>query len=148
MMPQGIAANLLDRELCGVLRAGRVIWWTINNLAVETRRRLGIESAPSSLEEAKQLWNNRDRSKWLWYLPLSEIPDDVMPGMAELFRRWLQNHTTDFFRFQQKHSQVSVPALTTTGWYDQQIGAIKHFTGMTANGMTEHRRVKKLGRTF
>ena len=28
MLPQGIAANLLDRELSGVLRLGRVLWWT------------------------------------------------------------------------------------------------------------------------
>jgi putative CocE/NonD family hydrolase len=143
MMPQCIAASLLDRELCGVLRAGRVIWWTINNLAVDAGRRLGIESAPRTREEAEQLWNDRDRVKWLWFLPLSEIPDEVMPGMGKLFRRWLKDHTTDFFGFQQKHSQVNVSALTTTGWYDQQIGAIKHFTGMTANGMTEQARVNQ-----
>jgi len=140
MMPQGIAANLIDRELCGVLRLGRVLWWTINSLSVDTRRRLGIDSPPQTLEEAEQIWQERDRNKWLWFLPLAEIPNEVMPGMGELFRRWLQDHTTDFFGFQEKHCQVDVPTLTTTGWYDQQIGAIKHFTGMTANGMTAHAR--------
>ena len=138
MMPQGIAANLLDRELCGVLRLGRVLWWTINNLSVDTRRRLGDDSGPKTLEDAERLWRDRDRIKWLWHLPLAEIPEEVMRGMGQHFRRWLEDHTTDHFGFLQKHQQVDVAALITTGWYDQQIGAIKHFTGMTKNGMTEH----------
>ena len=33
-----------------------------------------------------------------------------------------------------------MPVLSITGWYDQQIGTIKHFTGMTAHGMTAHTR--------
>ncbi|MCH8206863.1 MAG: hypothetical protein IH956_07640, partial [Chloroflexi bacterium] len=91
-------------------------------------------------EEAEALYLERDRSKWLWHLPLTEIPDEVLSGVGKHWRRWLQDHTSDFFGFLEKHSKVSVPALTTTGWYDQQIGAIKHFTGMLENGMTEEAR--------
>ena len=41
MMPQAIAASLLDRELSGVLRLGRVLWWSINTLSPDQRVRAG-----------------------------------------------------------------------------------------------------------
>ena len=140
MLPQGCVANLLDRELSGVLRLGRVLWWTINRLGPDVRRRAQEAHGPKTEEEAERNWIERDRMKWLWFLPLMEIPEDVMSGMGRHWRRWLADHATDHFRFQQMHRQINVPALMTTGWYDQQIGTIKNFTGMVENGMTEHAR--------
>ena len=140
MLANGIAANLLDRELSGVLRLGRVLDWTVNNLSVDTAKRLGDPWKPRSPDESRRLWHERDKIKWLWYLPLMEIPDEVMPGMGEHWRRWLADHATDHFRFLEKHREVEVPVLSMTGWYDQQIGTIKHFTGMRANGRTEFAR--------
>ena len=69
-----------------------------------------------------------------------EIPDHAMPGMEKHWRRWLTDHATDHFGFEAKHKEVDVPVLTVTGWYDQQIGAIKHFTGLRKNGKTDHAR--------
>ena len=140
MIPSAIAANLLDRELGGVLRLGRVLEWTINGLSLDAGRRLGVAFLPASGEEARSLWVERDRHKWLWHLPLREIPDEIMPGMGKHWRRWLDDHATDHFRFLEKHREMDVPTLTVTGWYDQQIGTIKQFTGMVANGRTEHAR--------
>lgn len=140
MLASGIAANLLDRELSGVLRLGRVLDWTVNNLSVDTARRLADPWKPRTSQEARRLWHERDRLKWLWYLPLMAIPDGVMPGMGEHWRRWLADHATDHFRFLEKHCEVDVPVLSMTGWYDQQIGTIKHFTGMRANGRTDRAR--------
>ncbi|HCR15946.1 MAG TPA: hypothetical protein DIU35_00550 [Candidatus Latescibacteria bacterium] len=137
MFPGGITANLLDRELCGVLRTGRVIDWTINNLSVDTAKRLGDQWKAKTKDRATHLWHHRDRSKWLWYLPLIDIPDEVMPGMSRHWRRWLSDHATDHFRFEEKHSEVEVPVLGIAGWYDQQIGIFKNFTGMKENGRTE-----------
>ncbi|MSS72230.1 MAG: CocE/NonD family hydrolase [Candidatus Latescibacteria bacterium] len=140
MMPAGIAANLLDRELSGVLRLGRVLAWTVNNLSVDTARRLNDPWKPRTAQEADRLYLERDRLKWLWFLPLMDIPDDAMPGMGPHWRRWLEDHAMDHFRFEEKHRQVNVPALSMTGWYDQQIGTIKQFTGMVKNGRTEDAR--------
>jgi putative CocE/NonD family hydrolase len=140
MIPSAIAASLLDRELSGVLRLGRVLDWTINNLSVDTARRLGDPYKPRTQDEARRLWVERDRLKWLWYLPLMDIPEEAMPGMGRHWRRWLEDHAADHFRFQERHREVNVPALSVTGWYDQQIGNIKHFTGMRQNGMTEQAR--------
>ena len=139
MFASGIAANLLDRELSGVLRLGRVLWWTVNTLSPDQRRRDGIEDGPTVVE-ADRLWVDRDRSKWLWHLPLSEIPEGAMHGMSRHFRRWLSDHASDHFGFQKKHREIEVPVLHTTGWYDQQIGTIKQFTGMVENGRTDHAR--------
>ena len=140
MIPSAIAANLLDREMSGALRLGRVLWWSVNTLAPDVRLRLGDEQGPTTTDEAERLYLERDRSKWLWRLPLAEIPDEVLSGVGRHWRRWLADHASDHFGFLERHRDVAVPALTTTGWYDQQIGAIKHFTGMRANGMTEEAR--------
>ena len=80
--------------------------------------------------------SKKDRSKWLWYLPLSEIPQEALGGTGDLWRTWLADHATDHFGFKETHHETDVPVLSLTGWYDQQIGTIKHFTGMSANGMT------------
>ena len=140
MIPSAIAANLLDREMSGVLRLGRVLWWSVNTLAPDVRHRLGDESGPTSTDEAERLYLERDRSKWLWRLPLAEIPDEALSGVGRHWRSWLADHASDHFGFLERHRDVAVPALTTTGWYDQQIGAIRNFTGMRANGMTEEAR--------
>ncbi|MDA0748458.1 MAG: CocE/NonD family hydrolase, partial [bacterium] len=140
MLASGIAANLLDRELSGVLRLGRVLDWTVNNLSVDTALRLGDLWKAKTNSEAGRLWVDRDRNKWLWFLPLMEIPDEVMPGMGRHWRRWLEDHATDHFKFLEKHKEVDVPVLNMTGWYDQQIGTIKQFTGMVENGRTERAR--------
>ncbi len=145
MFAGGIAANLLDRELSGVLRLGRVVWWTINTLAPDTRARQPEFLGPRQVGEAEQLWQTSERGKWLWYLPLTEIPADALAGLTPHFLHWLQNHTTDFFCFTSKHAQIDVPVYSVTGWYDQQIGTIRQYTGMVRNGMTEPaRRNQKL----
>ena len=139
MIPSAIAANLLDREMSGVLRLGRILWWSTNTLAPDVRLRLG-ETGPVTTDEAERLYLERDRNKWLWRLPLAEIPDEALSGVGKHWRSWLADHASDHFGFLERHRDVAVPALTTTGWYDQQIGAIKNFTGMKANGMTEEAR--------
>jgi putative CocE/NonD family hydrolase len=63
-----------------------------------------------------------------------------MPGIGRHWRRWLDDHATDHFRFLEKHREMDVPALTVTGWYDQQIGTIKNFTGMVENARSERAR--------
>lgn len=143
MYASGIAANLLDRELSAVLRLGRVLWWSVNTLAPDLRLRAGKTDGPITTEEAQRIWEEQDRSKWLWFLPLLDIPDHVLSDVAPHFRYWLEDHTLDHFGFLQKHQDVNVPVLSVTGWYDQQIGTIKHFTGMTANGMTQHARANQ-----
>ena len=113
-----------------------MLWWSATHLSVDAGRRLGDQWVAETIEEAERLWVERDRDKWLWFLPLFEIPDAAMPGTGAHWRKWLENHAADHFGFLETHDQVDVPILTMTGWYDQQIGSIKHFTGMVENDMT------------
>ena len=137
IMPQLICANLLDREMSAVLRLGRVLWWSINTLAPDQRVRDSAPTGPRTTDEAEELFLTRDRSKWYWYLPLMEIPDDAMYGIGPHWRKWLNDHATDHFGFEAKHRSMAVPTLTQTGWYDQQVMSIKNFTGLKENAATE-----------
>ena len=137
IMPQLICANLLDREMSAVLRLGRVLWWSINTLAPDQRVRDSAPTGPRTTDEAEELFLTRDRSKWYWYLPLMEIPDDAMYGIGPHWRKWLSDHATDHFGFEAKHRSMAVPTLTQTGWYDQQVMSIKNFTGLKENAATE-----------
>jgi len=139
MIPGMIAADLLDRELSGVLRLGRVLTWCTQNLSADTRARAGA-AGPKTLAEAERLFHERDRDKWLWFLPLSDLPDEALHDIRPLWLEWLGNHAVDTFHFLERHSEVDIPVLSITAWYDQQIGTIKHFTGMSENGMTEEAR--------
>jgi len=136
MFAQGVVANHLDRHMSGVIRLGRRMTWTINTISPDMARRLQVPGAPKTPEEADELWDSRDRSKWLWYLPLSEIPARAMPGMHEYWIRLLHETVKDHFAHEMRHKDVDVPVLSGTGWYDQQLGTIKQFTGMRKNGMT------------
>lgn len=140
MFAQGVVANHLDRHMSGVVRLGRRMTWTINTISPDMARRLQVPGAPKTPDEADALWEERDRSKWLWYLPLSEIPESAMPGMHEYWHRLLRETVKDHFAHEARHKDVDVPALSGTGWYDQQVGTIKQFSGMRANGKTEFAR--------
>ncbi len=137
IMPQLICANLLDREMSAVLRLGRVLWWSMNTLAPDQRVRDDAPTGPRAPDEAEELFLSRDRGKWYWYLPLMEIPDDAMYGIGPHWRKWLSDHATDHFGFEAKHRSMAVPALTQTGWYDQQVMSIRNFTGLKENAATE-----------
>ena len=143
MFAQGVVANHLDRHMSGVVRLGRRMTWTINTISPDMARRLQVPGAPKTPEEADELWDSRDRSKWLWYLPLSEIPAAAMPGMHEYWLRLLRETVKDHFAHEARHKDVNVPVLSATGWYDQQVGTIKQFSGMQKNGMTEFARTNQ-----
>ena len=135
--PQVIAANLLDREKSAVLRLGRVLWWSVNTLSPDARVRANHPTGPRTPDAAEEQWTNLHRSKWMWYLPLMDIPDEAMFGIGPHWRKWLSDHATDHFDFERKHERIAVPALSQTGWYDQQIGTLKNFTGLSQNAPTE-----------
>ena len=135
--PQVIAANLLDREKSAVLRLGRVLWWSMNTLSPDARVRANHPTGPRTTDAAEEQWTNLHRSKWMWYLPLIDIPDESMFGIGPHWRKWLSDHATDHFDFERKHERIAVPALSQTGWYDQQIGTIKNFTGLSQNAPTK-----------
>jgi len=140
MFTQGVVANHLDRHISGVARLGRRMTWTMNSISPDAAIKQQLRPAARSPEEADELWEARDRSKWLWYLPVAEIPESAMPGMSEYWQRLLRETVNDHFYHEKRHKDVDVPVLCGTGWYDQQVWTIRHFVSMQKNAMTAHAR--------
>jgi len=143
MAPIGIPARILDLTF-GVFETGRRLDF-LYAMAGDCRRRDGITTGPQTYEEAVEAWH-MERHKWIWWLPLDELPaEEIFYGLADQYHAYLRHQNVEYWGFHERHSQINVPAFGITGWYDRCIGTIDHFTGMRQNGMTEHaRRNQKL----
>ena len=139
MAPQGtVPCNLSLNH--GIFETGRRLQW-IYHMAVDLRHRDGITTGPRTKDEADELWKRVERGKWVWFLPLGELPaDEIFYGLGDQFQKFLRNQNIEFWGFDKRHREVNVPALSITGWHDRDIRATDHFTGMRENGMTEHAR--------
>ena len=141
MLAGGIAANLLDRELGGVLRLGRVLDWTVNNLSVDAARRpeRPLEgSRPPTRRRA--CGSSATAASGCGTCPSTTSPRRPCPACAATGAAgWTTTRPTTSASRSVTH-EVDVPVLSTVGWYDQQIGTIQQFTGMRANGRTERAR--------
>ncbi len=133
----GIAMRETDMTF-GVLDIGRRLQWTYG-MAADARRRVEDETGPGSRAEANAHWDEVERSKWLWYLPLGDMPDQVLGPLTPMFKDYLREINVDHWRFADVHSKVNVPTHTMTGWYDRLIGTINNYAGMVANGPEELR---------
>ena len=128
----GMAMRETDMTF-GVFDVGRRLQWTYG-MAVEARRRAEDESGPRNREEADEYWYEVERGKWLWYLPLGDMPDHVLGPLDSMFKDYLRETNIDHWQFARVHSKVNVPTSTMTGWYDRLVGTINNFTGMVENG--------------
>ena len=75
-----------------------------------------------------------ERGKWIWRLPLADIPDSVFSTLGPMLKRYMREQNREFWVFDRIHSRVEVPTCQVTGWYDRLLGTIDNFTGMVANG--------------
>ena len=136
MAPTGISANLLDLNF-GIFETGRRLQF-LYHMATDCRRRDGVTVGPQTTQEANKIWHDMERDKWVWWLPLDELPaEEIFYGLADQYRDYLHHQNVEYWNFPERHNQISVPAFGITGWYDRLIGTIDSFTGMRKNGMTE-----------
>ena len=132
LFASGMSARLLDLNF-GIFETGRRLQWTYK-MAVNARRRVGDEFGPTSEEEADAQWYEVERGKWIWYLPLGELPDHLFSTLTPLLKTYLREQDKEFWAFQEIHPKVNVPTCQLTGWYDRLIGTIDNFTGMVKEG--------------
>ena len=132
LFASGMASRILDLNF-GVFETGRRLQWTYN-MAVDARRRAGDDRSPSTRAEADLQWHEVERGKWIWRLPLADIPDRVFSTLSPMLKRYMREQNREFWAFDRIHSRVEVPTCQVTGWYDRLIGTIDNFTGMVANG--------------
>ena len=140
-LASGISMNMLDITF-GVWETGRRLEWTYM-MAADVRRREERTDGPLTPEEATFRWNAVERSKYIWWLPLAEIPEHVFAGLTEQYQTFLRNTRQDFMRFDEAHPRVEVPMMQITGWWDRLIGTIDNYEGLITDGdqdlRTQHR---------
>ena len=134
-LASGISMNMLDITF-GVWETGRRLEWTYM-MAADVRRREGRDDGPLTPEEATFRWNAVERSKYIWWLPLADIPEKVFAGITEQYQTFLRNTNQDYMRFDEAHPEVGVPTMQITGWWDRLIGTIDNYEGLINDGKPE-----------
>ena len=127
----GISPNTRDFTL-GFFETGRRLQW-IHRMAMDERRReVGIDD---SLDEtvAEQMWHGVERGKYLWWLPLSTLPDSAFAGLHQAFLELLESSHCEFMSLGDLHSKINVPMLLLTGWWDRMVRTVDHVPGLLAN---------------
>jgi putative CocE/NonD family hydrolase len=135
----GMAARILDNTR-GILETGRRLHWMYQQ-AADARLRGGDLSGPANRDEADALWYDVERFKWIWFLPLGEIPDHAFASLTPQLKDYMRIQDRETWGFDEIHPDVEVPTCSVTGWYDRIIGAIEQYEGMEAHG-PEHLRGK------
>ena len=128
----GMSSRLMAPTF-GIFETGRRLQWT-HNMAVDARRRTGEMRGPSTRAEADTRWYEVERGKWIWHLPLDDIPDYVFSDLSPMLKRYMREQNKEFWAFDKIHSRVNVPTCQVTGWYDRLVGTIENFSGMVKNG--------------
>ena len=138
----GISARLLDLTY-GVFETGRRLQWT-HNMAIDARRRIGESGGPIDRSQADQIWQEVERGKWIWYLPLGNIPDYVFSTLAPLLKKYMMEQNLEHWSFDDIHQDINVPTCNLTGWYDRINGTIDQYVGMVRQGPESLRREHRL----
>ena len=126
--------NLIDFP--GGFRPGRRLHWLMCHMAPDMRRRQGLPS-PHTYQEADRLWQELEHGRLLGLLPYGRLPEVLPPGLREYVAQWLENPTVRPWRFDLSHSQVTVPNIDFTGWFDHCVSTIKHLTTVQRIGATD-----------
>ena len=141
-LASGISMSMLDITF-GVWETGRRLEWTYM-MAADVRRREGRTDGPTDPVEATYRWNAVERSKYVWWLPLADIPEHVFAGLTDQYQTFLRNTNQDYMRFDDAHPKVDVPVMQITGWWDRLIGTIDNYEGLITNGDPDRRNQHRL----
>ena len=87
----GMVSNILYLTL-GVFETGRRLQWTYN-MAVDARRKSGDQRGPSTRSEADRQWHQVERGKWIWRLPLDNIPTCQVTGWYDRLVGTINNYS-------------------------------------------------------
>lgn len=131
----GMAAKILNNTR-GIFETGRRLHWMYQQ-AADARQRAGGPSLTRAEIDAR--WYDVERYKWIWFLPLGDIPDSAFSSLTPQLKQYMQNQTVESWGFDEVHPDVIVPTCTLTGWYDRIIGAIEQYEGMEQSGPVELR---------
>ena len=137
VLASGISKNILDINY-GVFETGRRLEWS-HMMAADMRRRSELAAGPTTPVEANKRWNNVERGKYIWWLPLGDIPGEVFSELNGQLREYYRNQNKEFQHFGDIHQKVQTPIYQITGWWDRLIGTVDNFSGITSIGPEELR---------
>ena len=136
-LASGISQNILDINF-GIFETGRRLEWTYM-MAADTRRRAELSDGATTPSEASKRWDSVERGKYIWWLPLGDIPGKVFSELNDQLQDYHRNQNGEFQHFDDIHSKIKTPVFQITSWWDRLIGTIDNFQGLTTNGPEELR---------
>jgi putative CocE/NonD family hydrolase len=128
----GFSARTLDCTN-GIFETGIRLRWQ-HHMAVSSRRRAGDTAYPQTPAEALHHWDQLLRGKWVWHLPLNDVPDMLYGPDASKQRQYWADVNKEFWALDRDYNKVTVPTMTLTGWWDRLNQCAFHQPGMEANG--------------
>ena len=131
-LASGISQNILDINF-GVFETGRRLEWAYM-MAADMRRRAELTDGPTTPGEASQRWDEVERGKYMWWLPLGDIPGAVFSELNDQLQAYHRNQNGEFQHFGDIHSKIKTPIYQITGWWDRLVGTVDNFSGITENG--------------
>ena len=136
-LASGIMQNAMDLNF-GIFETGRRLEWTYM-MAADMRRRAELTDGPTSPVEANKRWNEMERGKYVWWLPLGDIPGEVFSELNDQLQDYHRIQNVEIQHFGDIHPKVRTPIYQVTGWWDRLIGTVDNFSGITRNGPEELR---------
>lgn len=122
----------------GIFETGIRLRWH-HFMAVSSREHVGDTGYPANEQEALHNWDALLRGKYVWQLPLADIPDHLFGPDAARMRKYWDDIAVEFYRLHELHHRIKVPTCTLTGWWDRISSASEHYTLMEQNGPKELR---------
>jgi len=120
----------------GIFRMARRIFWLMNTIAPDMRKRRGM-SKPHTPEEANEIWNNFPFERWFSFMPWIDFPQYLPEGLAEYVKEWFKNPNGRAWKLEDTYKEIEVPNLDFSGWYDHCMETMKNLNGMQKNARTE-----------
>ncbi|MEX0832130.1 MAG: CocE/NonD family hydrolase [Nitriliruptoraceae bacterium] len=126
----------------GIFETGQRLAWQ-HRMAVSSRRNAGDDTWPQTVAEAVRNWN-LERGKWLWYLPLADVPDRLFGPTASALKEFMADIAGEHHGMDGIHAQVTVPTCTSTGIWDRSNDCADHFSLMREHGPAATRNAHRL----
>lgn len=127
----GITRNLRALTF-GLFETGRRLEWTYT--LANTDRRLPGTDEPLPRSEVARRWHEVERGKYLWQLPLGDLPWEPFGDLAEKLMAYLRSAEEDPWDFGPLYSKVSIPIMQMTGWWDRLAGTVENHAGIVDSG--------------
>ena len=121
IFPSGLPMSALDSP---VLRPARRILWYVGRMGPDSRRRADRGGRSLDEESAYRNWRTVERSRWLWFLPWSELPDYLLGGLSKHYQSLLGSRPDDYLSWIKRCEEFEGPVLLLTGWFDIDVGSV------------------------